>query len=186
MGTQLCGGRAVSAEASKALKAIMGSSRFGTMTEESSVAQAARDVVEAGRYSRQTGGRDDVCRIYTADDTANFALRVTWGLESGSPTKTPASDFTVLKMGEQTLAAANRASVRFGCRSQKFTGSPDANHVAVGVEHWGMPTEPDGDDVKALKNAYATVAHSFALAMAKELGCEKDGGLPARPVLDPA
>ncbi|NGO77576.1 hypothetical protein G6045_18205 [Streptomyces sp. YC504] len=185
-GTQLCGGHAVSAEASKALKVIMGSSQFGTTGEKSTVAQAARDVVEAGQYSRRTDGRDDVCRIYTADDTSNFALRVTWGLESGPPTKTPAPDFTVLKMGEQTLAAANRATVRFGCRSDNFTGSPDATHVAVGVEHWGMPTEPDGDEVEALKDAYATVAHSFALAMAKELGCEKDGGLPARPVLEPA
>ncbi|MER7219494.1 MULTISPECIES: hypothetical protein [Streptomyces] len=38
----------------------------------------------------------------------------------------------------------------------------------------------------ALKDAYATVAHSFSLAMAKKLRCEKNGGLPAKPVLDPA
>ncbi|WP_416518298.1 hypothetical protein [Streptomyces achromogenes] len=48
-----------------------------------------------------------------------------------------------------------------------------------------MPKPPEGD-IKALKNAYATVAHSFSLAMAKELRCEKNGGLPAKPVLIPA
>ncbi|MGJ3561177.1 hypothetical protein ACR6C2_34600 [Streptomyces sp. INA 01156] len=58
-------------------------------------------------------------------------------------------------------------------------------HVAIGVERWGMPKEPEGD-VEALKDAYATVAHSVSLAMARELRCEKDGGLPERPVLDPA
>ncbi|MFI2424329.1 hypothetical protein ACH5A7_09535 [Streptomyces sp. NPDC018955] len=48
-----------------------------------------------------------------------------------------------------------------------------------------MPTEPEGD-VEALKDAYATVAHSFSPAMAEELRCERNGGLPARPALDPA
>ncbi|PWJ04626.1 hypothetical protein DKG34_27085 [Streptomyces sp. NWU49] len=182
-GTQLCGGDAVSAQASKALKVITGSSRFGTTAEKSTVARAATDLVEA--FPVATGGRDDVCRIYTADGTADFAIRVTWGLVDGSPTGTPAPDFTVLKMGERTLAAANRASVRFACRSDRFPNSTNAAHVAIGVERWGMPREPEGD-VEALKDAYATVAHSVSLAMAKELGCEKNGGLPARPVLDPA
>ncbi|WP_081235713.1 hypothetical protein [Streptomyces viridosporus] len=182
-GTQLCGGDAVSAQASKALKVITGSSRFGTTAEKSTVARAATDLVEA--FPIATGGRDDVCRIYTADGTPDFAIRVTWGLVDGPPTGTPAPDFTVLKMGERTLAAANRASVRFACRSDRFPNSTNAAHVAIGVERWGMPREPEGD-VEALKDAYATVAHSVSLAMAKELGCEKNGGLPARPVLDPA
>ena len=88
-------------------------------------------------------------------------------------------------MGERTLAAANRASVLFACRSDKLAGSSTAAHIRIGVERWGMPTEPEGD-IEALKDAYATVAHSFSLAMAKELGCDKNGGLPAKPVLDPA
>lgn len=88
-------------------------------------------------------------------------------------------------MGERTLAAANRASVRYACRSGKFPNSTNAAHVAIGVERWGMPTEPEGD-IDALKDAYATVAHSFSLAMARELRCEKSGGLAAKPVLDPA
>ncbi|WP_405193822.1 hypothetical protein [Streptomyces anulatus] len=57
-------------------------------------------------------------------------------------------------------------------------------HVDVGVERWS-PKEPEGDPQK-LKDAYAAVAHSVSLAMAKELGCENNGGLQARPSLDPA
>ncbi|MFH9573921.1 hypothetical protein ACH4MG_25690 [Streptomyces sp. NPDC017454] len=182
-GTQLCGGDAVSAQASEALKVITGSSRFGTTAEKSTVARAAMDLVEV--FPALTGGRDDVCRIYTADGTPDFAIRVTWGLDDGNTTGAPASDFTVLPMGERTLAAANRASVLFACRSDRFPNSTNAAHVAIGAERWGMPTEPEGN-VEALKDAYATVAHSFSLAMAKELRCEKNGGLPARPVLDPA
>ncbi|WP_311765346.1 hypothetical protein [Streptomyces zingiberis] len=182
-GTQLCGGEAVSAEASEALRVITGSSRFGTTAEKSTVAQAATDLVEA--FPAPTGGRDDICRIYTADGTPDFTIRVTWGLDEGPPTGNPAADYTVLKMGERTLAAENRASVRFACRSDRLSDASRVGHIVVGVERWMMPKGPE-EDVEALKDAYATVAHSFSLAMAKELRCEKNGELPARPVLDPA
>ncbi|MFE7336942.1 hypothetical protein [Streptomyces griseus] len=85
-------------------------------------------------------------------------------------------------MGEQALAAPDAGVVRFACRSEKLPGSAPA-HIRLGVERWS-PEMPEGDPEK-LKDAYATVAHSFALAMAKELGCENDGGLEARAVLDP-
>lgn len=85
-------------------------------------------------------------------------------------------------VGEQALAAPDAGVVRFACRSGKLPGSAPA-HIRLGVERWSSE-DPEGDPEK-LKDAYATVAHSFALAMAKELGCENDGGLEARPVLDP-
>lgn len=53
------------------------------------------------------------------------------------------------------------------------------------MQRWMWPHAPEGD-IEALKKAYVTVAHSVALAMAKELRCEKNGGLPERPVLEPA
>ncbi len=182
-GTELCGGDAVSTGASKALKVITGSSRFGTTAPESTVAQAATDLVEAWPYP--TDRRDDICRVYTAAGEPEFELRITWGLAGGPPTRTPAPQFTALKMGEETLAAEYKAVIQFACRSDRFPNATKPAHVAVGVERWGVRREPEGD-VEALKDAYATVAHSFSLAMAGELRCEKNGGLPAEPVLDPA
>ncbi|MGW8982277.1 hypothetical protein ACWGQ9_06445 [Streptomyces parvus] len=44
---------------------------------------------------------------------------------------------------------------------------------------------PKANRLIPVTDAYATVVHSFALAMAKELRCENDGGLEPRPVLDP-
>ncbi|MFJ3209543.1 hypothetical protein [Streptomyces flaveolus] len=181
-GTQLCGGDAVSAQASKALKVITGSSRFEASAEEYTVKQAAADLVDAYPLPTVT---EDACRVYTPRGTPDFELRITWRLADDAPTDDPAAPkFTVLKMGEETLAAADMAYVRFACLSDKL-GSSDDVHIDIGVERSGMPTEPEGN-VEALKDAYATVAHSFSLAMAKELGCEKNGGLPERPVLDPA
>ncbi|WP_312023948.1 hypothetical protein [Streptomyces sp. WAC 04229] len=182
-GTRLCGGNAVSADAAKALKVITGSSRFEASGEKYSIEQAA--TVLATMYNAPHGRSGDVCRIYTPLGKPDFELRVTWRQVDPDATGSPASKFTALKMGERTLAAADKADVQFGCRSDKVAGTGEVAHLAVGVEHWATPTEPEGD-IKALKDAYATVAHSFSLAMAKELGCEKNGGLPSKPVLDPA
>ncbi|WP_328562987.1 hypothetical protein [Streptomyces coelicoflavus] len=136
-------------------------------------------------YNAPHGRSGDICRIYTPLGTPGFDLRVTWSQVDPDATGSPASKFTALKMGERTLAAADKAVVQFGCKGGKVAGTGQVAHLDVSVEHWATPTEPEGD-VKALKDAYATVAHSFALAMAKELGCENNGGLPAKPVLDPA
>ncbi|MEU3411878.1 hypothetical protein [Streptomyces sp. NPDC006658] len=182
-GTQLCGGAAVSADAAKALKVITGSSRFAASGKEYTVAHAAADLV-AGPPTSSVG--NDVCGVYTPIGTPHFELRITWRLADGAPTDGPAAPkFTVLKMGEEALAAADVAYIRFACRSPRFYDPSEVAHIDIGVERRGMPKPPEAD-IKALKNAYATVAHSFALAMAKELRCEKNGGLPAKPVLVPA
>ncbi|NBM17804.1 hypothetical protein GUY61_19750 [Streptomyces sp. GC420] len=174
----------MSADASRALKVITGSSRFEASAEEYTVAQAAADLVEA--FPAPTVGREDACRVYTPIGTPDFELRITWRLVDGAPTDDPvAPKFTVLKMGEETLVAEDVAYVQFACRSERLSDSSRLAHIRIGVMRWGMPKPPEGD-VEALKDAYATVAHSVSLAMAKELRCEKNGGLPARPVLDPA
>ncbi|MFG2129721.1 hypothetical protein ACGFNV_18235 [Streptomyces sp. NPDC048751] len=173
----------MSADASKALKVITGSSRFEASAQEYTVAQAAADLVEA--FSNPAVYRGDACRVYTPIGTPDFELRITWRRVDGAPSGTPDPKFTVLKMGEDTVTAADKAYLQFACKSDKLAGSSTAAHIMIGVMRGGMPKDPEGD-TKALKDAYATVAHSFSLAMAKELRCEKNGGLPARPVLDPA
>lgn len=182
-GTQLCGGDAISADASKALKVITGSSRFEASAKTYTVAQAAADL--AMESSGSAIGSKDACRIFTPIGTPSFQLRIRWALEDDAPTGASAPKFTVLKMGERTVAAADTAIVFFKCQSDKLIGSAGEAHIVIEVEHWAMPSEPEGN-IKALKNAYATVAHSFSLAMAKQLRCDKNGGLPTKPVLEPA
>ncbi|MFD4538821.1 hypothetical protein [Streptomyces bauhiniae] len=183
-GRQLCGGNAISADASKALKVITGSSRFEASAKNYTVAQAATDLAES--FQDPTVYRGDACRIYTPRGTPDFDLRITWRRNDEAPTGTPDPKFTVLKMGERTLAAPDMAHVQFACESDKLAGAaPGVAHIDIGVEHWATPSEPEGN-IKALKNAYATVAHSFSLAMAKQLRCDKNGGLPTKPVLEPA
>ncbi|MEU6615024.1 hypothetical protein R1Y80_13230 [Streptomyces sp. JL1001] len=180
-GTQLCGGDAISAEAGKALKVITGSSRFEPSRPEDTVAHAARSLGDA--YASPATDDGDICHVYAMDSAPSDRLEATWDLTWGPPESEPAPEFTVLPMGEQALAAPNAGIVRFACRSEKLPG-PAPTHIRLAVERWS-PEDPEGDPEK-LTDAYATVAHSFALAMAKELRCENDGGLEPRPVLDPA
>ncbi|WP_179892181.1 hypothetical protein [Streptomyces sp. rh34] len=177
---ELCGGEAVSAEAGKALKVITGSSRFAAPAEGSTVARAARSLSEA--FASPAADAGDICQVFAINAVQSDRLEVTWELAGGPPEGEPAPKFTVLPMGERTLTASDSAVVQFACRSAILPGSTPAQ-VRIGVERWS-PKEPEGDPEK-LKDAYATVAHSISLAMAKELGCENNGGLEARPSLDP-
>ncbi|MEU7330966.1 hypothetical protein [Streptomyces parvus] len=180
-GTFLCGGQAVSDQAGKALEVITGSSRFEESDETSTVVHAARELSE--KFTSSATGDGDICTVFAEDAKQSDRLEVTWELTGGPPEGQPASKFRVLRMGERALAAPDAGVVQFACRNEKSLGSQPA-HVDIGVERWS-PEEPEGDPEK-LTDAYATVAHSVSLAMAKELGCENDGGLKPRPVLDPA
>ncbi|MER7698404.1 hypothetical protein [Streptomyces sp. NPDC096095] len=180
-GAQLCGGTAISAGAEEGLKVITGSSRFEAPAEGSTVARAARSLSEA--FASPAADDGDICQVFAVNAAQSDRLEVTWELADGPPQGEPAPKFTVLRMGERTLTASDAAVVQFACRSAKLPGSTPAQ-VKIGVERWS-PKEPEGDPEK-LKDAYATVAHSVSLAMAKELGCENNGGLGARPSLDPA
>ncbi|WP_200309578.1 hypothetical protein, partial [Streptomyces adelaidensis] len=157
-GTKLCGGDAISTDASKALKVITGSSRFEASAERYTIAQTATDLVEAFAPTRT----NDACRVYTPSGTPDFELRITWRLDDSGPTDEPAAPkFTVLKMGEEALAAEDQAYIYFACQSDRLSTPTTVAHIVIGVEHRDPFHEPEGD-TKALKDAYATVAHSFS------------------------
>lgn len=112
-------------------------------------------------------------------------MRISWRLFDGPPTDPSNPHAIVLDMGERTVAQLDQGYVQFACRSDRLSHSSRVGKLSVSV--WQAVKYPQSEvDPRALKNAYVTVAHSFALAMAKELHCDKNGGLPAHPVLAPA
>ncbi|MFC9271807.1 hypothetical protein ACWGRF_35350 [Streptomyces zhihengii] len=145
---------------------------------------ALADAVEELDQRRQstTRGHGEICRIYASGTSGVDELAISWHLTD--KVRTPAPDFIKLPMGEQAGAAWDTGYVIFACADD--TGAPGASpdHVGVFVESNTPVPEPLGE-AKALRNAYATMAHSFALSMAKGLGCADSAGLPAKPVLIP-
>lgn len=179
---QLCGGAAVSADASKALEVITGTDRFEASGKKSTLAAAAAEL--SSTTASTTRAKGDICAIYAPYDSRVDELRLTWNTWDTAPEGPSASKFTLFPMGDRAGGAINAAFVSFACHAENESPS-EAAHITVDVQNPDVIHEPEGDPQK-LKRAYVTLAHSFSLAMAKELRCADDGGLKASPSLDPA
>ncbi|MFD5894249.1 hypothetical protein [Streptomyces sp. NPDC060366] len=176
---KLCGGRAVTKDAAKALQVITGDTRFAASGKYSTVADAVEELTDKATYRNYELG--DICRIYP-DDSAN-ELRIRWELMSTAPKGPSAQRFTTLPMGEDAGATHDMAYVTFACgHKDQPNSSPD--YISASAEAT-VRTRPEGDE-RRKKNAYATLAHSFALAMVKELKCDDNAGLKPEPSLIPA
>ncbi|MEV3869937.1 hypothetical protein [Streptomyces sp. NPDC049906] len=179
---RLCGG-VLSKEAGKALEVITGVSRFEASGEDSTVRAAARALTREGESS--VFGNGDICRIFSPSDGTSEGIRVTWELSNvRSKPSTSTSRFTLLPMGVESATASNVAFLTFACYEKEGVDSTP-EYVTIDAQSTGRVVEPEGD-AQALKDAYATLVHSFSLAMAKELGCKDNGGLKSKPSLTPA
>ncbi|WP_381794702.1 hypothetical protein [Streptomyces niveus] len=76
---KLCGGRAVTKDAAKALQVITGDTRFAASGKYSTVTDAAEELTDKATYRNYELG--DICRIYP-DDSAN-ELRIRAVASSG-------------------------------------------------------------------------------------------------------
>ncbi|MFJ5261141.1 hypothetical protein ACIQAC_11840 [Streptomyces sp. NPDC088387] len=182
---RLCGGEAVSPEAAKALKVIMGVDKFEASADEYTIPAAVKELRDKG--ATDGTGNEDICRIYTPLDALTEPLRVRWYLADSKAVRGDdmASKFTELPMGDKAGAATDTAFVAFDCHDNNSPLTSVPYHIEVFVETTGMPQEPEGNP-QALKDAYGTLAHSFSLAMAKELRCTDNAGLKPQPSLTPA
>lgn len=177
---ELCGGRAVTKDAVKALEVITGKNRFAASGEDSTVAAAAEKLTGLARLSARDKG--DICWVFP-EDSAN-ELRIRWEFRNAAPKGPPHPKFTLFPMGVEAGAAYETGYVTFAC---DYKDQPDyfkPAYISAWVEPIVLPKSLEGDE-KELEIAQVTVAHSFALALSKELGCAGNAGLKAEPSLIP-
>ncbi|MEU9338255.1 hypothetical protein AB0D49_34755 [Streptomyces sp. NPDC048290] len=181
---QLCGGTAISPAVAKSLQAIMGVDQFEASDDDYTIPRAVEDLRLTGRTDG--AGNEDICRIYTPLQAKTEPLRIRWWLMDRTANKDEnvAPQFTKLSMGDLSGTSPDAAFISFDCHDNNSPLTSVPYHMRVFVQTTGAPVEPEGDP-KALEDAYAALAHSFALAMAKELRCTDDGGLEAQPSLTP-
>ncbi|MEV8344696.1 hypothetical protein AB0P49_25100 [Streptomyces niveus] len=178
---KLCGGGAVTKGGAEALEVITGATRFEDSGKELTVAAAAEELTRTAVSTTQ--GKGDICRIYPDIGDYNDGLEVTWRISGTVGAGLDDEKFTPLPMGQVASAAYDSAYITFTCgHKDRPNTSPD--HVSTSIEA-ARSSAPDGDE-RSLKNAYATLAHSFALSMAKELKCDDNAGLKPEPSLIPA
>ncbi|MFI8276235.1 hypothetical protein ACIGBH_15200 [Streptomyces sp. NPDC085929] len=183
---QVCGGGLVSPAAGPSLERVLESSRFVIREDKenadvSSIAKALESAYRAGRKVGDTsipacdisGAVKDVDsdRYYP---TAYLRFRAT-SKDADVPDYMPGAK----DAGTKGWAGFREYTVAFDCVSSRV-GSTSGVPLRITAEFHSK-----WDKVRAGESAlapdYVALAHSAALAVAKELGCDARGGLPERP-----
>jgi hypothetical protein len=175
-----CGG-VLSPAALTALEQVMGKqfSDAADATADETVEQLRSDYGKRLNWSR---GKQ-FCEISKTDGgvnsmTVSFSLYAPDDL-SGS---NHAANLHAYPMGKEALAGAEDAYLYFECVSPELEGSKSRPARVAG--HLSQSEPPS--DTEEVHKANMAVLHSAAVAVAGELKCEGNAGLPADPKLTPA
>jgi hypothetical protein len=174
-----CGG-VLSPAALTALEQVMGKqfSDAADATADETVEQLRSDYGKRLNWSR---GKQ-FCEISKTDGgvnsmTVSFSLYAPDDL-SGS---NHAANLHAYPMGKEALAGAEDAYLYFECVSPELEGSKSRPARVAG--HLSQAEPPS--DTEEVHKANMAVLHSAAVAVAGELKCEGNAGLPADPKLTP-
>ncbi|MFJ2675275.1 hypothetical protein [Streptomyces sp. NPDC087525] len=96
-----------------------------------------------------------------------------------------AEDQRLYRLGKRALAGSERSYLYFECVSPQIDGSDEQPARIDAVSRLANVGSWEVEDTRATREAHLTVLHAAALAVAKELGCENNGGLPEKVVLEP-
>ncbi|MFE7572360.1 hypothetical protein ACFU76_36400 [Streptomyces sp. NPDC057539] len=130
----------------------------------------SKDFCRFAGYSRGAGQMDINFGIYRAEDV----------LSTGhSAQEHP------YRLGKRALAGSGASRLYFECVTAQMEGSDEQPaRINVSSKISGPPGWKS-EDTRAVREAHLSVLHATALAVAKKLGCENNGGLPEKVVLEP-
>ncbi|MGW0957852.1 hypothetical protein ACWD4K_02120 [Streptomyces gelaticus] len=167
----------------KTIESVTGATSFA-WTNPNAMDRVA-DALEAGYESGHRWAQGDtLCRIVPEgvgrEGRAGIAFSM-YAPQDVGDLRLPAGG-ELYTMGKQSEATPTSAALYFECVSSRFEGSKDRPMRILG--NFGRPKghEQNLSDSRELN---LTVLHAASLAVAKKLQCEKNGGLPDRPVLEP-
>ncbi|MEU9103803.1 hypothetical protein AB0D54_05470 [Streptomyces xanthophaeus] len=176
---ELCAGLLLG-EGANAVERVLESSRFVVKNEKDNpdirtTAQALEDAYRAGENIREV--RQPSCRVsQEPSGTIGQGLRLSFAPLSRHIRKW--EDFLGPNdKGVRVEAQDKHLWLGFDCVSSR-AGSTQEIPLRISVhflEHWA-----NSKGSAVLAQDYRTITHGAALAVAKELGCVNDGGLPAQ------
>lgn len=117
----------------------------------------------------------DLCTAYGSTSSFENRSRFTFYMEDGL-TKNPDPRFTRYRMGAMALSQPSRAVLFFECKSKELDYSEPPKPVLLSGNITDNPNIAERDDNARLENL--RVLHAVTLAVAKELGCQNNAGLP--------
>lgn len=175
---EVCGG-ALSPEAALALESITGAKEFeavdgGLLARTAGSLRVAHDRAVRGHESDET-----LCSIRARNGAraGEGNLRFRLVTQSDLPGQDLASDERGYAVGRGALAGVMATTLYFECSSPMLHGSAKSPAYVRG-EFSGLPLP--GMDTPERRTDGLVVLHSASLALSKQLGCVKSGGLPER------
>lgn len=184
---ELCEG-AFPPAAARALETVTGEKQFNQNSTGEGVSGTAEALSEEFRSYYGADGSPwddhDFCRVHTEKSASrpdvwiSFEILDSDRLDGDADTS---PEFDVYPMGRTALSGERRALVFFECASSGMNSEESPALIMAVMHMWEAAVQG-----RKAKEANMTVLHSAALAVARELKCEDDGGLPAAPVLRPA
>ncbi|MFE4916614.1 hypothetical protein ACFRCX_34515 [Streptomyces sp. NPDC056652] len=184
---KLCAG-ILSGDTARAMETIVGAKTFGRTGNDplEGTASAIEGFYADSPDGRKYVGSKEFC-VFAGSAREAGRLSVNFGIyRAGDASRTThsASQYPY-RLGKRALAGFDSSTLYFECVSSQMDGSDElparinARSRLSGPEGWEV------EDTRATREAHLTVLHAAALAVAKELGCENDGGLPEKVVLEP-
>ncbi|MFE2640925.1 hypothetical protein ACFXKS_25935 [Streptomyces scopuliridis] len=120
--------------------------------------------------TREAGSLEIDFGIYRPDDVVGTAH---------------AEDQHLYRLGKRALAGSRRSNLFFECVSPQMDGSDKQPARVYAYSRLSTVGSWEVEDTRAVREAHLTVLHAAALAVAKELECKNNGGLPEKVILEP-
>ncbi|MFD4241565.1 hypothetical protein ACFWP3_08220 [Streptomyces sp. NPDC058525] len=182
---EVCPEEILAPDAVRGLEKVSGATVFAPPKsgESAGIAWVA-DVLAQG-YAKAGGSLGgQACKATPLDDQNRRRVSVGFEIQSdlertGENSESGKGHYWEYDLGRNALAISNQAKLFFDCASTRLAGLDKAVPVA------GSVTVSDGSkgDEPELREANLAIVHSASLAMAKELGCKDNGGLPDKLVV---
>lgn len=138
------------------------------------------------QYPGQVGKAKDygLCQVY-ATSGEGLDLEISYSLSDEKSAASGGEDpaFVKYAIGRKALATVGKAVLYYDCVSAKLPGSAGAPAIIRGeLNHRQDPT----GNAQEVGERNLTILNSASLALAKNLGCERNGKLVDKPALTPA
>ncbi|MFJ4774792.1 hypothetical protein [Streptomyces sp. NPDC088762] len=184
-GAQVCPEGMLAPDAVRGIEKLTGATLFAQPEEgDSAGVRWVAGVLSRGyaKIGASLGGQ--ACKATPLDEKNRRKVSVSFEIESelqrtGENSESGKGHYWEYDLGRNALAVSRQARLYFDCASSRLAG-PDK---AVPVEASVNVSEGSKGDEPELREANLAIVHSAALAMAKELGCKNNGGLPDKLVV---
>ncbi|MFI8502448.1 hypothetical protein ACIGFK_28680 [Streptomyces sp. NPDC085524] len=182
---QVCPGGMLGPDAVRGLEKVTGATVFAPPENgESKGVPGVADLLVAGYAKAGASLGGPVCKATPLDDKNRRKASVSFEIQSdlqrtGEHSESGQGRYWEYDLGRNALAISRQAMLFFDCASTRLGGLEKVVPVAASVS----VSEGSKGDEPELREANLAIVHSAALAMAKELGCKDNGGLPDRLVV---